>query len=962
MRKRSDLMSTDYSYSSFLKAGAVFFTTTVSYCLFFSLHWQPVGSSQVRKKKDEITFDEAKSSHDTYRRTIEQLKATQAYPTNLSSLDGSNGYLIIGLNAGDQLGSSVSMGGDFNGDGLADFALGAYSASPGARAYAGIVYVIYGQKSGSLPRFNLTTLNGINGFSIPGLSAGDQLGTSISISGDINGDGLVDLLIAASAASPSGHTGAGTVYVVFGSRNTFLPSLDLSKLNGTNGFMIPGLNPQDRLASSVSTAGDLNGDGLADIILGNSFASSGGSFYGGPGCVYVVFGRMSGWPISFNLATLNGGNGFIMLGPAIGTYALGSSVSTTGDFNGDGITDMLIGASGAPGGLCVISSSCPGVVYALFGKRSSWPASFNLTNLNGTDGFSISSYSGINLGSLVSIVGDINGDGLFDLGLVANPTSFPSSYPTAYILFGKVQWSSTFDLNSLNGSNGFAVLKSSITSSCAISLGGDFNGDGIGDLLLGVNGLEYDVVFGQKTWPANYTASVLNGMNGFVFSNPNASRAYPSGSLLGDINGDGFSDIVLASGDASLSSGPNGPNAGAVYVIFGTPHNLLLFQNNDLTLIENQTVVLTPENLSFNYSIYKNNYSLLFTSSNLQHGYFELTTNPGTPIVSFTQAELLNQMVQFVHDGTTNPPAYAISASYESFQSQPVMANIIFSMGTAPVLANHHFTIATGASVILSSSDLSAYDTNLYGAGNGTLVFQISNLQHGQFELLSLPNISVMQFIQDQIRQGLVQFVHDGSGYSPSATLVVNNSFLLASTPAPLLITFIANGTNSSTVVVTPGSSSDVTGAIAGGAVGGALLLAGAIGGGFWYRKYAQDARTRKQYRFADDVREALKLKGIENFESEKGQHYLAVIQKLETELSTQGGMTLSEMGEGDLKVLAKQVAGSARNKITSSTTMFGYSIIKPEDLNDRKISEIVQDVLRMRVGQSDTYVSMSLK
>lgn len=103
-----------------------------------------------------------------------------------------------------------------------------------------------------------------------------------------------------------------------------------------------------------------------------------------------------------------------------------------------------------------------------------------------------------------------------------------------------------------------------------------------------------------------------------------------------------------------------------------------------------------------------------------------------------------------------------------------------------------------------------------------------------------------------------------------------------------------------------------------------------------------------------------MKLKGVDNFENEKGQCFLAVVQKLENEFSTHGGMTFSDMGDNELEGLAKQVARSARNKITSSTTLFGYSIIKPDDLNDRKISEIVQDVLRMRVGQDDTHVPMA--
>ena len=102
--------------------------------------------------------------------------------------------------------------------------------------------------------FNLMTLNGTNGFTVPGVVANGQLGGAVSTAGDINGDGISDLLL---GAAP--NSGAGNSYVIFGSRGGFASSFNLTNLNGTNGFSIPGVAPNGQLGQSVNTAGDING-------------------------------------------------------------------------------------------------------------------------------------------------------------------------------------------------------------------------------------------------------------------------------------------------------------------------------------------------------------------------------------------------------------------------------------------------------------------------------------------------------------------------------------------------------------------------------------------------------------------------------------------------------------------------------------------------------------------------------
>ncbi|MBN3909904.1 MAG: cadherin-like domain-containing protein [Nostoc sp. NMS1] len=149
--------------------------------------------------------------------------------------------------------------------------------------------------------FNLSTLNGSNGFIINGIAAGDYSGYSVSSAGDINGDGIDDLIIGALSADPNGSL-SGQSYVVFGSRSGFNASLNLSTLNGSNGFIINGIAAGDYSGYSVSSAGDINGDGIDDLIIGALSADPNGSYSGQS---YVVYGNVAP-QLDLNGSTANG--------------------------------------------------------------------------------------------------------------------------------------------------------------------------------------------------------------------------------------------------------------------------------------------------------------------------------------------------------------------------------------------------------------------------------------------------------------------------------------------------------------------------------------------------------------------------------------------------------------------------------------------------------------------------------
>src|SRR5919202_87102 len=206
---------------------------------------------------------------------------------NLSTLNGSNGFAINGIAAYDQSGFSVSSAGDVNGDGIDDLIIGARGADPNGINAAGQSYEVFGSNSGFGASFNLSALNGSNGFAINGIAAFDLSGRSVSSAGDVNGDGFDDLIIGERSAWPDGISRAGQSYEVFGSNSGFGASFNLSTLNGSNGFAINGIAAGDVSGYSVSSAGDVNGDGFDDLIIGARGASPNGIYNAGQS--YVVF-------------------------------------------------------------------------------------------------------------------------------------------------------------------------------------------------------------------------------------------------------------------------------------------------------------------------------------------------------------------------------------------------------------------------------------------------------------------------------------------------------------------------------------------------------------------------------------------------------------------------------------------------------------------------------------------------
>ncbi len=683
----------------------------------------------------------------------------------LSTLNGPNGFRINGVSANDWSGYSIASAGDINGDGLSDLIIGATQASPGGRTQAGSSYVVFGQRASFGATLELSTLNGANGFILNGLALGDNSGCSVASAGDINGDSLSDLIIGATNSAPGGQVSAGSSYVVFGQRTPIGATLELSTLNGANGFILNGVAAYDNSGSHVAFAGDMNGDGLSDLIIGAFYSGPGGRI--GAGSSYLVFGQSAPFGAVLELSTLNGANGFRLDGITANDYS-GYSVVSAGDMNGDGLSDLIIGATQAsPGGRTQAGSS-----YVVFGDNIPW-----LKNqLNIAEGQSVilgANNLNVNVSRFPELINyKINAAQHGQFEYLNQPNVSITTFSSNDIATNQVRF--VTDDSELSPSYAVTAIHTLATSSLSANV------TFINQLPILVNNTlvvnQGQTVFFDSTILAAVDADNPQHDPDIVFTISNvlhgifSSLNFPQSQIWS--NGVYFTHdntIAVPSYQVSISRGgvTVGPESATVH-FDASP----LLDNNDLRLNQGQTISLSSDMLSAT-TPYGSASALKFLVKYVQHGRFVKTNAPSIAITAFTQGEIQNGTIQFIHDGTANPPSYKIMVSDGIMTT--IAQDAIVEFKYAPVLIANALIINQGQTVILNPSILAA--TNLdYDATQ--LLFNISNIHAGHFEYTNMKNVSITQFLQAEIQSGLIEFVHDGSTLLPSYQVSISNGLM----------------------------------------------------------------------------------------------------------------------------------------------------------------------------------------
>lgn len=395
---------------------------------------------------------------------------------------------MTGDTTNNYFGISVSSAGDVNCDGYSDVIVGA----TGYYYNTGRAYLYFGGAS----------MNNIADLTMTG-EINTGFGSAVSAAGDMNGDGYSEMIVGA----PGFSSGTGRVYLYdYFMKNEIIRDLSMT-----------GVGPSEFFGASVSSAGDVNGDGYSDVIVG-AYGN-----YSNRGSAYVYFGGVS----------MNITEDVTMTGEGIANF-FGNSVSSAGDVNGDGYSDVIVGAYG--------NSTGTGRAYVYFGGASM----NNVADVTMT-GEGLANY----FGNSVSSAGDVNGDGYSDV--IVGAYGF-NTFNTgkAYVYFGGASMNNVADVT-MTGETGGDAFGFSVSSA------GDVNADGYSDVIVGATGYSSNtgriyLFLGGTTMDSTSDVILTGEASGNQFGY--------SASSAGDVNGDGYSDVIAGADEYSSSTG-------RAYIFFG---------------------------------------------------------------------------------------------------------------------------------------------------------------------------------------------------------------------------------------------------------------------------------------------------------------------------------------------------------------------------------------------------------
>ncbi|HKY31375.1 MAG TPA: FG-GAP-like repeat-containing protein [Candidatus Polarisedimenticolia bacterium] len=418
--------------------------------------------------------------------------------------------------AGALFGWSVATAGDVNGDGFSDVIVGAHLYDNG-QTDEGRAFVYLGSAAG---------LAGSAAWTAESDQAGAQLGWSVATTGDVHGDGYSDVIVGA-IAFDNGQSDEGRAFVYPGSDSglAVTPAWTAESDQGSAGFGV-----------SVATAGDVNGDGYSDVIIGAHFYDNGQT---DQGRAFVYLGSVSGLAASPAWTAESAQTGAF----------LGRSVATAGDVNGDGYSDVIVGASAFDNG-----QTNEGRAFVHLGSASSLAATAAWTAESDQTGASLQSMS-------VASAGDVNCDGYSDV--IAGAPAYDngqSDEGRAFLYLGSASGLATtaaWTAESDQSGGGFGV---------SVATAGDINGDGCSDVIVGAPYYDNGQADEGRAFVYLGSGTGLAATPAWTAESDQAGAWFGySAATAGDVNGDGYSDVVVGAW-LYASGGPGSQGRAFVYL------------------------------------------------------------------------------------------------------------------------------------------------------------------------------------------------------------------------------------------------------------------------------------------------------------------------------------------------------------------------------------------------------------